>query len=186
MKLAVKILLNLLVVLSFPLLIVGGLTAAKVVSPLIVVSGSMEPEIHVGSLIISTTVKATDLHVGDVASFKREDGVLVTHRIVSNEAFPGNEELRTVRMKGDANNAEDRNPYIQSEALKPLLVVPNVGSAMAYIGNHKMVLVAVLSFGIAIWLAVTMFRGNKTEKPKRGRRSADSAETDEGVLSNQE
>lgn len=189
MKLAVKILLNLLVVLSLPLLVMGGLTAAKIVSPLIVISGSMEPEIHVGSLIVSTTVKAKDLHVGDIASFKREDGVLVTHRIVSNVAFPGNDELRTVRMKGDANNAEDRNPYIQSEALKPLLVVPNVGSAMAAIGNHKMILVAGLSFSVAIGLAVKMFRGNKQltpTKPKRGRRSAGSAEKNEGVLSNQE
>lgn len=186
MKLAVKILLNLLVILSIPMTLVGGLAFLKVVSPLIVISGSMEPEIGVGSLIVSTTVKAKDLHVGDVASFQRADGVLVTHRIISNEAFEGNEELRTVRMKGDANKDADQDPYIQENALKPLIVVPAVGSALAAVGNHKFELIALLSFGTGIFLTFKMIRNMRSNRPVRGRRRAVPAGKNEGVLSNQE
>jgi signal peptidase len=185
-KLAVKILLNLLVLLSIPMMLVAGLAAAKVVSPLIVISGSMEPEIGVGSLIVATSVKAKDLHVGDVASFKREDGVLVTHRITSNEKFEGSDELRTVRMKGDANNDADQDPYIQSDALKPLFVVPAVGSALAAVGNHKYELIALLSFGTGIFLVIKMIRSVRPNQPLRGRRRAEPVKKKEGVLSNQE
>jgi signal peptidase I len=164
------------------MLLIAGLAFFKVVSPLIVISGSMEPEISVGSLIVSTNVKVKDLHVGDVASFKREDGVLVTHRIVSNEAVTGNEELRTVRMKGDANNDEDQNSYIQSEALKPLFVVPGVGSALAAVGNHKYAIIALFSFGTGILLMIKMIRSTRSNRPVRGRRKAEPVKKYEGVL----
>jgi signal peptidase I len=144
----------------------------------------MEPEIGVGSLILSTKVQAKDLHVGDVASFQREDGVLVTHRIISNEALSGNDQLRTVRMKGDANKDADQDPYIQSDALKPLFVVPAVGSALAAVGNHKFELIALLSFGTGIYLAIKMVRSIKSDQPLRGRRRAEPVKKKEGVFSN--
>lgn len=168
------------------MMLVGGLAFTKVVSPLIVISGSMEPEISVGSLIISTKVNAKDLHIGDVASFKREDGVLVTHRIISNEASSGNDALRTVRMKGDANKDADRDPYIQSDALKPLFVVPAVGSALATIGNHKYEIIALLCFGTGIYLIFKMIRSIKTNQPLRGRRRAEPIKKKKEVLSHQE
>jgi signal peptidase len=167
------------------MLILTGLAAAKVVSPLIVISGSMEPTISVGSLILSTNVKAADLHAGDIASFEREDGVLVTHRVTSNEAVPGSEELRAVKMKGDANNAEDQHPYIQAKALKPLFVVPAVGSALAAVGNHKYEILAVISFATGIYLIVKMIRGMKSDRPLKGRRKAEPVKKDKGVLTNQ-
>lgn len=186
MKLVVKILLNLLVILSIPMTLIGGLSFFKVVTPLIVVSGSMEPEISTGSLIVATSVKAKDLQVGEVASFKRDDGVLVTHRIISNEAFAGNDELRTVRMKGDANKDADQDPYIQSEALKPMVVIPSAGNGLAAIGNHKFELIALLSFGTGIFLTFKMISNMRSNRPLRGRRRAVPVGKNERVLSNQE
>lgn len=136
----------------------------KVITPLIVVSGSMEPEISTGALIIAKKTDAKTLQVGDVASFPREDGVLVTHRVTSNDAFDGDTSLRSVKMKGDANDAEDQSPYIASEALTPLVTVPVIGNVLAEIGNHKYEIIALLSFGAGIWLFVKMifnYRGSK-------------------------
>lgn len=185
MKLIFRILVNFLVVLSIPVMLLGGLTAAKITAPLIVISGSMEPTISVGSLVVSSTVKAEDLHVGEIASLKREDGVLVTHRIVENSPTDGNEALRTIKMKGDANSAEDQKPYIQQEALKPLFVIPVVGSWLAAIGNHKYAILSVFSFGFGIYLLFKLIFGKKEDHTKRGRRSAKNA-TDEEENSNQE
>lgn len=185
MKFAGKALLNLLVLVSIPMMLIGGLAIFKVVSPLIVISGSMEPGIHVGSLVVATNVKAKDLHPGDIASFKREDGVLVTHRIVSNEAVAGNDELRSVKMKGDANKEIDANPYVQSDALKPLVVVPVVGSVLTAIGNRKFEIIAAFCFATGIFLLFKMIRSLRDNRPLKGRRRAEPQKKDEGELSNQ-
>ena len=75
------------------------------VAPMVVLSGSMsgtaEDHIEVGDLIFTRQADTDDLQVGDVISFM-DDGVVVTHRIVSISADRG--EFIT---KGDANNTAD-------------------------------------------------------------------------------
>ncbi len=64
-----------------------------------VVSGSMEPEINIGDLIIIDTLDK-DYHEKDIVTFYDTEDTFVTHRIVSiNE-----DEIIT---KGDSNNSED-------------------------------------------------------------------------------
>lgn len=64
-----------------------------------VISGSMEPTLHVGDMIIINT-KANDYKKGDIITFYDKNGSFVTHRIVSiSEA-----ELIT---RGDNNNRDD-------------------------------------------------------------------------------
>lgn len=69
-----------------------------------VVSGSMEPEIPVGSLVYVEEAKAKEIQNGDVIAFLSGD-LVVTHRVVRNRMVEG--EFVT---KGDANNAEDILP----------------------------------------------------------------------------
>lgn len=64
-----------------------------------VVSGSMEPTIHVGDLIVIDT-KKTDFNENDIVTFTDDDGSFVTHRIIS----LNNAEMIT---KGDNNNSND-------------------------------------------------------------------------------
>jgi len=73
-----------------------------------VVSGSMEPEIPVGSVIYVAVTDPEDIQESDVIAF-RSNGSVVTHRVVQNRLVEG--EFVT---KGDANAAEDMNtvPYI--------------------------------------------------------------------------
>lgn len=71
-------------------------------SVLEVVSGSMEPTIHVGDMIIIDT-KAKNYKANDIITFRDKEGFFVTHRIVS---LNGN----TMITKGDNNDSEDA-PY---------------------------------------------------------------------------
>lgn len=64
-----------------------------------VVTGSMNPTIKIGDLIIIDT-EDKDIKNGDIITFKDENQNLVTHRVIeTNEDF--------VLTKGDANNTDD-------------------------------------------------------------------------------
>lgn len=71
-----------------------------------VVSGSMEPTIHVGDLIVIDT-KKTDFNENDIVTFTDDDGSFVTHRIIA----LNNTEMTT---KGDNNNSNDPVSSIDS------------------------------------------------------------------------
>lgn len=68
-----------------------------------VISGSMEPEIPVGSIVYVEAVRPEDIAVGTVIAFQSGDSV-ITHRVVENHLVEG--EFTT---KGDANAGEDMN-----------------------------------------------------------------------------
>lgn len=72
-----------------------------------VISGSMEPEIPVGSLVYIRAMEPENAQEGDVVAFygARDSASIITHRVVENRVFMG--ELIT---KGDANREEDMNP----------------------------------------------------------------------------
>ncbi len=66
-----------------------------------VVSGSMEPAIPVGSMVLVQPVDASEVELGDVIAFYNGDTV-VTHRVI--EMHRVSKEFVT---KGDANEIED-------------------------------------------------------------------------------
>lgn len=109
--------------------VVWGLTAAGIIKPLVVISGSMEPGIMTGDLIVDTRVAAEDLVVGDVVSLPSElTDDLVTHRIEAIE--PDGAGGYTVTMKGDNNTYTDALDYaVSGEVWQPSLRLPGWGSA---------------------------------------------------------
>ena len=76
-----------------------------------VVSGSMEPEIPVGSLVLAKAKEPADIIVGDIIVFRRA-GSVVTHRVV--EKKMEDEQFIT---KGDANEINDLQPVSFRELL---------------------------------------------------------------------
>ncbi len=68
-----------------------------------VVSGSMEPEIPVGSAIYVEAVPPEEVQEGDVIAFWSNDSV-IAHRVLRNKLVEG-----TFTTKGDANAEEDMN-----------------------------------------------------------------------------
>lgn len=74
-----------------------------------VVTGSMEPEIPVGALLISKQTDIEDIEKGDIVTFRSKEssmiGVIITHRVVDiHEGLNGQVLLET---RGDANQYAD-------------------------------------------------------------------------------
>ena len=74
--------------------------------PLKVLSGSMEPDIKTGDLIIVKDTGKTSIEEGDIITFRINSDTLVTHRVV--EIYNQNGDI-SFKTKGDANNAEDED-----------------------------------------------------------------------------
>ena len=78
------------------------------VSPLIVLTDSMLPEISSGDLIIAEKIDPSEIKVGDVISFFDPAGngsSVVTHRVIEIVTEDGKTQWRT---RGDNNNTEDK------------------------------------------------------------------------------
>lgn len=77
-----------------------------------VVSGSMEPSMHPGDVMITRPVAPGEVKVGDVILFKPARGEsFVAHRVVEINHEP---DLRFI-TKGDANHGRDPNPIQPGE-----------------------------------------------------------------------
>ena len=91
----------------------------------VVVSGSMEPNIPVGSIVYSKEVDPAELQTGDVIVFidPARGTTPITHRVVTNNTAAG-----TIITKGDANEREDVNPVTYDN------VIGKVSSHISRIG----------------------------------------------------
>lgn len=101
---------------------------AGLVQPLVVVSGSMEPAIMTGDLLLDTPVPVEQVEVGDVVSLPNPvTGVLVTHRVI--DVAQQDDGTWHVRMQGDANDTEDGGAYVVTDGtvLSPRWQVPGGG-----------------------------------------------------------
>jgi len=77
------------------------------VSPMIVLSGSMETEIYKGDLIFVKVIEAEDIKLDDIIAFYKDDHV-VTHRVIAiNQASNGDFYFTT---QGDNNDGPDLFP----------------------------------------------------------------------------
>ena len=96
---------------------------------MIVLSGSMEPAIKTGSVVL--TKPAADYKVGDIITFRSSENAKTptTHRINEIKEVNGQKAYVT---KGDANNAPDQKPIAQGEIIGKLVTgVPYVGYGVA-------------------------------------------------------
>lgn len=73
--------------------------------PFIVLSGSMEPNIMTGDMVIVKVTDANKLEKGEIVAFKSGDSV-VTHRIID---ITEEDNQKVFVTKGDNNNTEDRD-----------------------------------------------------------------------------
>ena len=88
-----------------------------------VISGSMEPNIHVGSIVYAKEADFNDLKVDDIISYQLSSDTMVTHRIVSID-----NEKQTVVTKGDANDVEDSAPVSKENIIgKVAFSIPLLG-----------------------------------------------------------
>lgn len=126
------------------------------INPYTVLSGSMEPEYHVGSIIYVVDVDPHELKVNDPVTYMLSDDIVVTHRII--EIVPavdengapiindrtGKQAIRFV-TKGDANNSADGSLLHENNVIgKPIFTIPYLGYAADYIQNPPGTYIAIV------------------------------------------
>ena len=112
-----------------------------------VMSGSMEPTYHVGSLIYVKPTDTSTLEKDDVITFMADENTVVTHRIdeiVTETADDGTETLK-FRTKGDANSISDGKLVHYKNVLgKPSFSIPLLGYLAFYIQRPPGIYVALV------------------------------------------
>jgi len=130
-----------------------------------ILSGSMEPEYPVGSLIYVKETPTDELVVGDVITFRLTGEVTATHRII--EILDGG---TTFRTKGDANEDPDNSPVKSSEIVgKVVYQIPKGGYFVNYIQNPpgKYFAIGVAGFLILFVFVSDSFLDDKEDKNKK-------------------
>ena len=93
-------------------------------TPYTVLSGSMEPTYHVGSVIYVKDVDPTELKVGDPLTFRLEGGTDAPPRIIE---IVGSGDSLSFRTQGDANKNPDGLSPASAVIGKPLFSIPYLG-----------------------------------------------------------
>ena len=140
--------------------------------PYVVLSGSMEPTYHVGSLIYVKDVDPYELESGDVITFMLDEDTVATHRIV--EVVPDETDSTVVRFKtkGDANAAEDGSLVHYKNVIgSPVFTIPQLGYVANYIQNPPGTYIAISAGAILLLLVFLpdLFGSDdeKDQKPKQ-------------------
>ena len=140
-----------------------------------ILSGSMEPSYHVGSLVYVKPVE--DLHSlqsGDVITYTIDENTVVTHRVL--EVIPDEDEPEIVRFrtKGDANDAEDGSlAYGPNVIGKVVFSIPLLGYVANYIQNPPGTYIAIAG-GAVLLLLVFLPDLFGSEDKKKGRSQGDA------------
>lgn len=113
------------------LLVVSLLPISGNIKFLIVQSGSMEPEIKMGDVVM--VKPSNDYEIGDVISFGESSNMrlIVTHRI---HDIDTSQNQTLYITKGDANNASDGEKIPEKQIVgKVLINIPRVGFIVDFI-----------------------------------------------------
>ena len=118
-----------------------------------VLSGSMEPTYHTGSLIYVKKVDATKLSEGTVITFMLDEDTIATHRIVG--VVPDEEDPSVIRYrtKGDANESEDGGlVHYKNVVGTPVFTIPKLGYLANYIQHPPGTYVAISAGALILLL----------------------------------
>lgn len=147
-----------------------------------VLSGSMEPVYHTGSIVYVKKVNAFEIKTGQPITFMLDENTVATHRVV--EIVPDESDSSVVRFrtKGDANESPDGSlVHCQNVIGTPVFTVPKLGYLVDYIQNPPGIYVAV-SVGAVLMVLVFLpdiFTADENEeKCKKNRRKKDKGSSE--------
>lgn len=119
-----------------------------------VLSGSMEPTYHTGSLIYVRKVDPYTIEEGQPITFMLDENTVATHRVVG--IVPDEEDPTVIRFrtKGDANEAEDGSLVHYKNVIgTPIFSIPYLGYVANYI-QHPPGMYVAISAGAVLLLLV--------------------------------
>ena len=119
-----------------------------------ILSGSMEPAISTGDLAVVDTIRASEMRVGDVVTFRAEAGFSVTHRVTA--VRTKSDGALAVTTRGDANVAPERWATSPKATVgRVVTTVPELGALTRWTASENgrlIVLGIVAAFGAGLAL----------------------------------
>lgn len=135
-------------------------------TPYAILSGSMEPEFPVGSVVYVKASPIEEIQIGDPITYiLNEDLVVSTHRVVEIDL-----ETELFKTKGDANNTVDGKPVHYNNVIGVVeYSLPYLGYVSVYIASKKgIALVIIIVSLMLISSLIKILRDDKKkEKIKR-------------------
>lgn len=128
-----------------------------------VLSGSMEPELSTGSLVVTAPESLVGaIEKGDVVSYVADENLtVVTHRVVAYDSLQG-----TYTTQGDANGSEDP-PVLKANIVgKVVFSVPFVGYPLSYLSTMTGKIIVVTA-ALVLVLLIALINLLRQQKPKR-------------------
>ena len=140
-----------------------------------ILSGSMEPTYHVGSLILVRPTDPQEIRVGDPITFvMNEDLLVATHRVIGIDAEEDDGMLRFA-TQGDANATPDALLVHQNNVIGvPILNIPKLGFVIDYIREPPGTYAAI-AIGAAVLLLlflpdmIRVLAGDDAKKPEKSK-----------------
>lgn len=168
-------------IVSWMLLLTAGAALAALVvvprvfgaTPYTVLTGSMEPTLSPGSLIVVKPGPPAELRAGDVITFQIESDnpAVNTHRIT--QVVYDAQGRQRIQTQGDANSVPDRDMLVAEQVRGKLWYsVPYLGyvnNAMTGDSRQLLVMVAVGGLGVyAVWMFGSGLWDRSREKSGQG------------------
>lgn len=162
------------VILGVSALLVSSVLVPRVAgaTPYAVLTGSMQPGLPPGTLVVVRPVAPEELGVGSVITYQLRSGepTVVTHRVIG-VGYDGRGEL-SLRTQGDANDVPDEQP------VRPVQVRGELWYAIPYVGHLHFWLTGsqrdLLAHGLAALLLLYAARAFVVAARERRRRRTDT------------
>lgn len=155
---------NILSTLLIALLVIA--LAAVLISKLVfgvemkaVLTGSMEPELSVGSLLIIKPAEYEKIEVGDDITYVRDKNLtLVTHRVIKKD-----DETQKITTQGIANNSPDNPTSFENVVGKVVFHIPFVGYFVIWTSTVKGKIICGIIIAALVALSI-LFSRSKSDK----------------------
>lgn len=151
--------------LAFCLALLGSLLTVAATNLLgyqsyVIYSGSMEPAVKVGSLLLTRPADVEDLRVGDVITYRSPGNhTTLTHRVVSIRQEDGE---RVFTTKGDASLEPDpREVILRGQVSKMTFDIPYLGYVVDFAKSIQGVVLLLLvpAAGLLLMQGTKMWKG---------------------------
>lgn len=140
------------------LLVIGALTAVLFlfgIRPYVVVTGSMEPAVHLGSVcLIDMDYPYNDVKKDDIIAY-HNGGLLVTHRVTSVDK-------NGLTTKGDAAPKPDTEPITRHNfGGKVVFTIPYLGYAVIIVRSYPQLCVAAVLLVVLADVVIRLIKNRK-------------------------
>jgi signal peptidase len=135
--------------------------------PLTILSGSMEPNLPVGSLAVVRPVDPADIRVGDVVTYlpNPDDPTAITHRVIAIDHRQDG--TRTFIVQGDANASPDDPVQEQQVRGTVWYAIPWLGHVNSVVnGEQRTLAVYAVGGAFLLWAVSLWWRAWRGRRPQ--------------------